>query len=355
MFNSDFNMISYKNDYASLKTLELKQTKEYIFNGHETIGEFDIKCESGLGFGVANLLRQTIMGALDGYAVVALKINNANNQFAVIKGIKEPVIKIILQLKRLFFKIESEELSSFVLKLHKNGAGEVYAKDFDLSSYPQVFIVNNNLHICTLDSDGVLDLSIIVAHGKGYVSSDKHKDKFTPFLPDLFFEIDTVFTPSTGCGYKVEKNTSGKDIYDLISLTISTKGDISPAIALKESASKLQNLFAMLGNAKINENQNDNQEIRTEEEEEEENPILKQKIEDLDDLPLRPKNGLINAGILTIGDLVQQNESSLMNIPHFGKMSFVDVCSFLSKYSLRLGMKKSNKGRKLFDKLYPNT
>ena len=197
----------------------------------------------GYGVTVGNSLRRVLLSSLEGAAITSCKIEGVNHQFSNLPGIKEDVVEIILNLKTLRFRFNSEE--PVVLKLKAKGPKSVTAGDFETS--PSCEIVNKNVHLATLGKTGKLNLEIVVAKGRGYVPVEKRKDEK---LPIGTIAIDSIFTPVKKVHYEIENTRVGAETdFDKLTMEVTTDGSIDPEIALGRAAKILVEHFGLVDQA----------------------------------------------------------------------------------------------------------
>lgn len=328
--------ITYTPLKRQIGLISLKKTKE-TFLKNEHYCQYVIECEFGFGHTIGVALRRTILSAVEGVAVVAIQVNNAQHLFASVSGIKSSVLDISLQLQKIAFKFNNPEEEFCFLSLNKtatNGGESVYASDFDENS--KVKIINEDLQICKLDANGNIELKVLLGKGVGYAPFAEHDIKN---LPDGWFAVDSYFNSSSKVGYSVETKTSGKK-YDEIIMEVSTDGSITPDQALGIAGNKLFKVFEPLCVPDIKE------QTLLKEEGEIEDPILCMKITDCQELSPRAIRCLVQNNILTVTDLVERTEVELKSLGGFGDKSFDEIITFLGLYGLQLG-KKLNKRRKI--------
>lgn len=183
----------------------------------------------GFGLTLGNALRRVLLSSLSGAAISSIKINGITHEFSTIKGVKEDVIELILNLKGVMVRMSDSEAA--VIKLHKKGSGIVKAADFDKNA--QVEISNPNQVIAHLDKDADLQIEATVEYGRGYVPTEKRKDEK---LPLGTIAIDAIYTPIKKVYYDVENTrVGGMTNFDKLTVEITTYGTITPQEALSKS------------------------------------------------------------------------------------------------------------------------
>lgn len=195
---------------------------------------------SGYGVTIGNSLRRVLLSSLEGAAIRQVKIEGATHQFTTLPDVKEDVVEIILNLKTLRFRFNSEE--PVTLKLSAKGPKEITAADFEVKSDCEV--VNKEIKIATLAKGGKLDLEIVVSKGSGYEPVEKRKEEK---LPIGTIPIDSIFTPVKKVHYEIEKTRVGAETdYDKLTLEVTTDGSIDPEVALGKASKILVEHFSLV-------------------------------------------------------------------------------------------------------------
>lgn len=298
---------------------------------------------AGYGHTLGNSLRRIILSSMPGAGITSVKVEGVPHEFSKIAGIKEDVITILLNLKKVRFKVDSDEAQT--AKISVSGVKNVTAKDIETSS--QAEVMNKNEHIATLTAkDSKLNIEFTVEKGLGYVSRDElKKDKVNIGT----IALDAVFTPIKKVNYEVENMRVGdRTDYNKLRISIETDGSISPAEALEKSIEMMiHHLKAIIGfqekeevkkeskddNKKESEKTGD--ETSSKEAEEGDKEILKTRVQDLE-LSARTLNVLEEAGIRTLGGLAKKKESDLMEIEGAGKKVVQEIKNMLEGYGLTL-------------------
>jgi DNA-directed RNA polymerase subunit alpha len=312
-------------DLEKLRKLVLDEKTATPFYGRFTAEPF----ERGYGHTIGNSLRRILLSSLPGAAITSVRISDALHEFAVLKGVKEDVAQIVLNLKKIRVKLHCETPEKLYLKVKK--AGKVTAADIEKNS--NVEIMNLDQEIANIDNGTVLEMELDVTPGKGYVLSEELK---TGKQPVGTIALDSLFSPITKVNYEVE-NTRVEQIlnYDRLVLEIWTDGSVSPKDALTESAKILKNSLNIFTGAIPEEPAQTEEPISKEDEKVGE--ILEQSL-GIMDLSTRSSNSLKNAGIETIKELVQIKEEDMMNFDNFGKRSLEEIKEKLAELGLSLGM-----------------
>lgn len=286
--------------------------------------------ERGFGLTLGNALRRVLLSSLQGAAITAVKIPGVVHEFSARSGIKEDLIDVILNLKKVAIKLNSSERKTIRTKLK----GPCVVKAGMIETSGDVEILNPEQLICTLSKDAELDMELYCETGRGYVPAGSNKSKE---LPIGVIAIDALFSPVKKVSYKVEDTRVGQITdYDKLSMTVETNGSITPEDAVALAARILQSQLQLF--ITFEEEEEEKQET---EEELEYNPILLKKVDELE-LSVRSKNCLQNDNIVYIGDLVNKTEADMLRTPNFGRKSLNEIKEILSKYNLKFGMEILN-------------
>jgi DNA-directed RNA polymerase subunit alpha len=287
--------------------------------------------EKGFGQTIGNSLRRILLSSVQGSAVTAIQIDGVLHEFSSIKGVREDVTDIVLNVKNLAIKSESIEPKKLVLDA--NGPKEIKAKDIALVS--DVQILNPEQTICNLDEKTKFHMELIVNNGKGYVMAPKNKSEDTPLG---LIAIDSLFSPVKKVSFNVDTTREGDALdYDKLTMQVQTNGTVAAEDAVAFAARIFQDQLSMFVNFE------DPKEIPKQRvlKEPEFNKNLLKKVEELE-LSVRSMNCLKNDNIIYIGDLVQKTESEMLRTPNFGRKSLNEIKEVLSSMSLYLGMEIPN-------------
>ncbi|NLN38417.1 MAG: DNA-directed RNA polymerase subunit alpha [Smithella sp.] len=294
-------------------------------------GEFTIQpLERGFGITLGNALRRVLLSSIQGAAITSIKIDGVLHEFSTIPGIKEDVTDIILNLKGVRFKLGSADTKN--VSLDVTSTGVVTAADIVTDG--TVEVLNPDHYIATISGGGSLKAQMVVKTGKGYLPAKKELE---PDQPAGTINTDAIFSPIKKVNYVVSHARVGQITdYDKLVMEIWTDGSIAPADAMAFSAKILKQQLDVF----INFEELDEEEIMPEPEGETENltEILSRSVEDLE-LSVRSANCLKNAGINTIGELVQRTEADMLKTKNFGRKSLSELKDILSEYGLVFGMK----------------
>jgi len=268
---------------------------------------------SGYGMTLGNSLRRVILSSLGGAAVTAVKIDNVSHEFSTIEGVKEDVVEVILNLKKIRFKVYSDEPQFLVLQ--KSGKGEVKAGDIKTSA--DVEIVNPDQVIATLDSaKGKLGMEIKVEKGRGYVPVESREQEK---LEVGMIAVDALYSPVQRVRYNVENTRVGQmtDL-DRLVMEIETDGTISPSDALSQAAEILVEHFSVVAGKSLPAAGGVIGEERHE------NDAAKISIEEVNFTP-RTANALVNNDVKTIKDLLKLSDQELKELKGFGAKAYDEV------------------------------
>ena len=287
--------------------------------------------EKGFGVTLGNALRRTLLAALPGAAVVAIKIDGVAHEFTTMKGSKEDVTEIVLNMKGLAVKTASTDAGfQKVLHLSHKGAGVVTAGM--ITPDDQVEILNPDMYICTLEDDASLEMDIYIGRGRGYVLADKNK---TEEFPVGTIVMDSNFTPLKKVNFEVQSTRVGQSIdFDKLVLEVVTNGSMSAKEILSLSA-KLVNDHLSLFIDLVEDMAS--QSLLVSSKEDKTIKLLEMSIEDMD-LSVRSYNCLKRANINTVEDLTKKTEEDMLKVKNLGRKSLDEVINKLTSYGL--GLKK---------------
>jgi DNA-directed RNA polymerase subunit alpha len=284
---------------------------------------------TGYGMTLGNSMRRVLLSSIAGAAVTAFKIESVSHEFTTVEGIKEDVVDIMLNLKKIRFRIFADEPQT--LRLEYKGKGVVTAKDIQVNA--DVEVVNTDQVIATIDdakTKFILDL--IVETGRGYRTVEEGASK----KPSDMIALDAIFSPVLRVRYKVEHTRVGQitDLDKLI-LTIDTDGTITPKDAFEEAAAILINQYTALAGSTRVETMPASKTIAPSfsADDNEEPAELMVSIEDLN-LSARTTNALINNEIHTLKDLFSLSDAELRDLKGFGQKALDEVKDKLAELEL---------------------
>lgn len=287
--------------------------------------------QSGYGMTLGNSLRRVLLSSIAGAGVTSFKIEGATHEFTTVKGVKEDIVSIMLNLKLLRFRVYGDEPQN--LRIVKSGKGVVTGKD--IQGNADVEVVNTDQVIATIDDDKTtLTIDLVVETGRGYHTVEESTAKKN----SDYIALDTVFSPVLRVRYKVEKTRVGQvtDL-DRLSITVDTDGTITPRDAFEEASAILVNQYtALAGKTRVAA-----QEVSETSGSanmlggaaSDDSSLLNTSIEDLN-LTARTTNALINNDIHTIQDLFSLSDGELRDLKGFGSKALDEVKDKLAELEL---------------------
>jgi DNA-directed RNA polymerase subunit alpha len=285
--------------------------------------------ERGFGITLGNCLRRLLLSALPGLAPIGIMIDGVKHEFSTIKGVKEDVTEIILNLKSLAIRTSSSDKNfKKNMTINKIGPCEVYAKDFEPDA--DIEILNPDLYLCTIDEGGMLNMQVTVAKGRGYKSADFNKNEKNPIN---FIPVDSIYTPVKKVNYNVENTRVGQSIdFDKLTLEVVTNGAFSAREIVSLAAKIMEEHINLFVSLTENLNVSD---ILVSHEEDKQTRVLEMNIEDMD-LSVRSFNCLKRANIHTVEDLIKRSEEDMLKVRNLGRKSLDEVINKLKSYGLTL-------------------
>ncbi|MBN1168743.1 DNA-directed RNA polymerase subunit alpha [Candidatus Woesebacteria bacterium] len=259
----------------------------------------------GYGVTLGNSLRRVLLSSLPGAVITTARISGVKHQFSSLKGMKEDVVELILNLKKVRFVYDGDKPVKASIKAE--GPGEVLAKDIQVES--TVKLVNPDQPIAVLSKDAKLSAKFEIESGIGYSPADDRATGEVGLIP-----LDASFSPITRVNYKVEETRVGRlTNYDKLTLEVWTDGSVTPKDALKKSSEILISYFKQIVNPK---------KVEKEEKEKEDGlgPEGKLSVEEIS-LPTRVANALVKAGYETVEDLVYAKKEDLVKVRNLGEKS----------------------------------
>lgn len=282
--------------------------------------------ERGYGTTLGNSLRRILLSSLHGVAVTSVKIDGVLHEFSTIKGVKEDVTEIILNVKNIVAKMFCDDAKVCVIEAE--GPCEITAGD--IKGDADIEILNPELHIATLNSEAKIYMELTFNRGRGYVPSEKNK---VPNMPIGIIPIDSIYTPVKKVNCTIENTRVGNDTdHDKLIIEVWTNGVIRPDEAISWSAKIMKehlDLFVDLSE------EAKNTEIMVEKEESKKGKVLEMTIEELD-LSVRSYNCLKRAGINIVDDLQKKTLEEMMKVRNLGRKSLEEVINKLDALGLKL-------------------
>ncbi len=319
-----------------LHDLQLPEIKKQESKGNAAI--FNIEpLHPGYGMTLGNSLRRVLLSSLEGAAVTSAKIEGVLHEFSTIPNVKEDVVEIIMNLKKLRVKSLSDEPQYLTLSV--SGAGEVTAAKIQKNS--EVEVVNPDLHIATLDTKSAkLEIELRVQRGRGYVTVEKRRDEK---LSVGFIALDALFSPVKRVRYNVESTRVGQMTnLDKLVLEIETDGSMTPEEALSRSAEFLVDHFLIISGK-------ESATARKPEEKKEDDSDASSGIM-VEEINLSPRttNALLNNDIKTVDDILKRSLDELKGLKGFGAKAYDEVIEKLEELGL-LQDKIQEEGKEIED------
>ena len=284
----------------------------------DNYGKFVVEpLERGYGTTLGNSLRRVLIASLPGSAITTMQIDGVLHEFSTVKGVTEDVTQIILNLKKVSLKINSEGQKD--LELDVKGPAEVTAGDIQGDS--EVSVLNPDLHIATVADGAELHIKMTADKGRGYLSANDNKARMEDLAIGVL-PIDSIYTPIERVNYTVENARVGqRSDFDKLTLDVWTDGSITPTEAISLGAKILTEHLAMFVN--LTETAQ-NVQVMVEKEETHKEKTLEMTIEELD-LSVRSYNCLKRAGINTVKELTDRTVSDMMKVRNLGQKSLEEI------------------------------
>jgi DNA-directed RNA polymerase subunit alpha len=285
--------------------------------------------ERGFGTTVGNALRRVLLSSIEGAAITAVKIEGVLHEFSPIPGALEDTTEIILNLKRVPFKLHVDEPKTVYLKA--TGDKAVTAADIEVDA--DVDVLDSDVHVANLSAGAELNIEMRLKNGRGYVSADKNFDED---LTIGFIPLDSVHSPIKKVNYVVDAARVGQETdYDKLTIDLWGNGCVKPSEAMGLAAKLLKDHLAIFINF---EEETPVEELTVDTERETINEHLNRSVDELE-LSVRSYNCLKNANIQTIGELVQKTEAEMLRTKNFGRKSLNEIKEILTTMGLSLGMR----------------
>ena len=316
-------MLDFKE--PNIKIADISEDKKY--------GRFVVEpLERGYGTTLGNSLRRIMLSSLPGTAVSHIRIDGVGHEFSAIPGVKEDVTEIIMNIKSLAIKNNSETDEVKTAYIEASGEGVVRASDIQVDS--DIEIMNPDQVIATLSCgpDCKLYIEMTIVNGRGYVSSDKNKRED---LPINVIAIDSIFTPVERVNIKVENTRVGQITdYDKLTLDVFTDGTIEPSDAVSLAAKVLSDHLRSFIDLS---DKSSRIQVIAAEEENSKDKVLEMNIDELE-LSVRSYNCLKRAGINTVEELCNRTSEDMMKVRNLGRKSLEEVLSKLKELGLSLNL-----------------
>ncbi len=299
-------------------------------------GRFTIEpFERGFGTTIGNSLRRVLLSSLEGAAVTSVKISGAPHEFSSLPGVIEDVTDIILNIKALVVKMESDEPKT--MYLNAQGPGEVTAELIEAD--PAITIVNKDLVIATLSDAVMFEMELTVGKGRGYVPASEQYNRVDAEQEIGVIPIDALYSPVQRVRYRVEETRVGQRTnYDKLIMDIWSNGTVTPELAMVEAGKILRkHLNPFVQFSEVGEELVSDEAAAAASVDEDLIRKLNMPIGELD-LSVRASNCLESARITTVADLVSKTDADLLKVRSFGRTSLREVKRKLTDIGLDLGM-----------------
>ena len=307
----------------NIEVAEISEDKKY--------GKFVVEpLERGYGITLGNSLRRIMLSSLPGAAVSQVKIEGVLHEFSSIPGVKEDVTEIIMNIKSLAIRNNSESNEPKTAYIEYEGEGVVRASDIQVDQ--DIEILNPNQIIATLNggSDSKLYMELTITKGRGYVSSDRNKHED---LPIGVIAVDSIYTPVERVNVTVENTRVGQITdFDKLTLDVYTNGTLVPDEAVSLAAKVLSEHLSLF--IDLSENAK-NAEVMSEPIEDEKEKVLEMSIDELE-LSVRSYNCLKRAGINTVEELTNKTPEDMIKVRNLGRKSLEEVLAKLKELGLQL-------------------
>ena len=288
--------------------------------------------ERGFGHTLGNALRRILLSSMPGCAIVETEIDGVLHEYSTLEGVQEDVIEILLNLKGVAVKLNSNDEAE--IALDRKGPGVVTAGDFELGH--DIEIANPEHVIANLNENGHLKLRAQVGRGRGYEPADIRiaDEEESRIIGSLL--LDASYSPVQRVSYKVDSaRVEQRTDLDKLVIDLETNGTIDPEEAIRRAATILQQQVSVFVDL---ESENEPEAVV---EEDEIDPILLRPVDDLE-LTVRSANCLKAENIYYIGDLIRRTEVELLKTPNLGKKSLTEIKDVLASRGLSLGMRLEN-------------
>ena len=313
-------------------------SKPRVVSENEFKGVYEIDgLAPGYGHTLGNSLRRIVLSSLPGAAITSVKIDGVSHEFSTMTGVKEDVVLVLLHLKKIRFKMLTDEPQTATLSVK----GPKIATAADISVSGQLEVLNPELYIAEVtDKATTLSIDLTVERGLGFMPRDMHnKDK----VEIGTIAVDAIFTPIRRVSYEVENMRVGdKTNHNRLRMLIETDGTISPREALESSIRiMIEQLSAVVGFVETKAPaQSESAEVSAASDEEggdkdDMSEVLKTRIDTLD-LPSRIVNALTDAGIRTLGGLARKKKEDLLEIEGMGEKGIQEIKKVLSNHGITL-------------------
>lgn len=309
--------------------IEFEKPNIHKIDENDNYGKFVVEpLERGYGTTLGNSLRRILLSSLPGAAVTSIQIDGVLHEFSTIEGVTEDVTAIILNVKKIALKLESDETKT--LEIDVKGPANVTAGD--IIGDADVEVLNPDLPICTVADGAHFHMRMTANTGRGYVSAEDNKHSEDD-MPIGVLAVDSLYSPIERVNYQVENTRVGqRDDFDKLTLDVWTNGSITPSEAISLSAKILTDHLSIFVNLT---DEAKNTDVMVEKEETHKEKMLEMTIEELD-LSVRSYNCLKRAGINTVQELTNKTEADMMKVRNLGRKSLEEVKAKLADLGLSL-------------------
>ncbi len=296
-------------------------------------GKLTVKpLERGFGITIGNSLRRILLSSIEGTAVIGAKISGALHEFSSIKGVKEDVTDVLLNIKKLRFKMHGDSKKTVFIK----AKGPKTITGADIETVSGIEVLNKDHYIATVDNGSSLEIEMFVKKGKGYVLAEINKEEG---FPVNVLVIDSVFNPVKKVNFMVEKTRVGKATdFDKLTMELWTDGSLSPKKAVSDAASLFMDCLDLFIFAEESVDEIQAINFLPESISPSLNKNFSKNIDEME-LSVRAHNCLKNADIKTIGDLVYKTEYEMLRTKNFGRKSLNEIKKVLHSMGLHFGMR----------------
>lgn len=283
--------------------------------------------EPGYGHTLGNALRRILISSMPGVAVEKVKIKGVQHEYSSLEGVREDVVDIILNIKRLAISLKDRDSATLIIK--KTGPGVVTAADILPES--GVSIANTSHHIAHLSDGAEFEATLEVAVGRGYVTAASKKQE-TELIEVGSMYLDAAYSPVVRVSYSVDNaRVANRTDLDKLIIDLKTNGTLDPKEAIRRAATILQQQLSVFVDLDTGETAGKSRKDNTVD------PVLMRSVDDLE-LTVRAANCLKAENIYYIGDLVLRTENDLLKTPNLGKKSLTEIKAVLAMRGLSLGM-----------------
>jgi DNA-directed RNA polymerase subunit alpha len=314
-----------------------KPDKIILQKANDFEAQFEFRpLEPGYGVTIGNALRRVLLNSLEGYAIIGIKVEGVDHEFASVKGVTEDITEIILNLKQVRLKriVDTDVTNEKVTLSIKNTT--TFTASMIGEATQSFLVMNPDLVICTLDGSAKLNIEVTFGKGRGYVPSEENKPKeaVAGYIP-----IDSIFTPIKNVKYSIENTrVEQRTDFEKLIMEVVTDGTIHPEEAVKQASRILiQHLIIITDENITFDNREEKKEDLVDEQTLQLRKVLKTPLEDLD-LSVRAFNCLKAAKINSLSELVQYEQEDLMKFRNFGQKSLSEIEQVLHERGLSFGM-----------------